>query len=104
MKMGRAIRLLRAAKGLQQADVARQAGLDASYVSLLEADRRTASSEALQRIADALGVPVSILQLLAADEHELRGIDAAQAQELGFALASAMAAEYRRRKAPDAHP
>lgn len=102
MKFGRAIRLLRAARGLQQRDVAQRAGLDASYVSLLEAEKRSASPEAVEAIAMALTVPISVLRLLAADENELRGIAPPQAQELGLALARLLAESGRERKRADA--
>lgn len=91
MNIGRSIKVLRAAVGLQQRQVAERAGLDPSYVSLLEAGKRSASPEAVALLADALGVPVSIVELLAAEKSELRGIRPAQARQLGLALASALA-------------
>jgi transcriptional regulator with XRE-family HTH domain len=90
MNAGRALRVLRAAKGLQQRDVALRAELDQSYVSLIESGKRKASPEAVAALARALGVPVSVFELLAADDAELRGIKANQARELGRALAQAV--------------
>lgn len=93
MNTGRSIRILRAARGLQQQDLATLARLDASYVSLLESGKRKATPEALTALARALGVSTAILELLGADSSELRGIRPAQAKELGLALASALAQE-----------
>ena len=91
MNTGRAIRVLRAARGLQQRDLARRAGLDPSYVSLIESGKREPSESAIEAIASALKAPVSLVELLAAEAEELRGIGPAQARQLGLALARAMA-------------
>jgi transcriptional regulator with XRE-family HTH domain len=102
MNAGRALRVLRAAKGLQQRDVALRAELDQSYVSLIESGKRKASPEAISALARALEVPVSIFELLAADDSELRGIKASQARELGRALAHAVSTKSRP-SAPRSH-
>jgi transcriptional regulator with XRE-family HTH domain len=75
---------------MRQEQLAKKAGLDSSYVSLLESGKRTASPEAISAIAKALGSPLEVLQLLGADEAELRGIKPAQARDLGLALAAAV--------------
>lgn len=87
MNVGRALRVLRAVRGLQQREVAERANLDQSYVSLLESGKRSAPPETVTELAAALGVPISVFELLAADDEDLRGISASQAQELGRALA-----------------
>lgn len=52
-----ALRRLRAASGLRQADLAVLAGIDASYLSMLETGRRRRPSRAVAaRLAEALGV------------------------------------------------
>lgn len=91
MNTGRAIRVLRAARGLQQRDLAERAGLDPSYVSLIESGKREPSESAIEAIAGALNTPVSLVELLAAEAEELRGIGPTQARRLGLALARAMA-------------
>jgi len=90
MNEGRAIRILRVARGLRQQELAVKAGLDPSYVSLLESGKRTPSSDALSAIAKALGSPLEVLHLLGADESELRGIKPSQARAIGLALAGAV--------------
>jgi transcriptional regulator with XRE-family HTH domain len=86
MSFGRALRIVRAFKNLSQQELAARVGLDPSYVSLLERDLRTPRSRTMEMVADKLGLPVSLLQLLAADERELRGVTAQEAQHLGEQL------------------
>lgn len=52
---------LRLARGLTQQNLADLAGLSKSYVSQLELGDRAPSSETLEFVADALGVPVASL-------------------------------------------
>jgi transcriptional regulator with XRE-family HTH domain len=63
-----------------------KADLDPSYVSLIESGKRTPSLEAINRIADALGIPFHLLALLAAAPSELRNIDPNTAHTLGETL------------------
>lgn len=83
MNFGRAIRIARAARGLSQKDVAGGTGLTASYISLIEAERRTPSAKAVQRIGQALGVPPHLMALLAADQGDLSALSAEQSATLG---------------------
>lgn len=60
MSIGKALLRLRGEKGLTQADLARKARLAVSYLSRLENDHVQPTVGTLQRIADALGVPVTL--------------------------------------------
>jgi Zn-dependent peptidase ImmA (M78 family)/transcriptional regulator with XRE-family HTH domain len=60
----------RQARGLTQAELARQAGLSQAFVSKAEAGQVELEGEKLARVADALRFPVSLL-CLAADAHSL---------------------------------
>ena len=73
MRLGSAIRVARARKGLRQAELARRLDVSATYISLLERDRRDPSWSFVNRLADALDVPLPVLLLLAspADDREL---------------------------------
>jgi transcriptional regulator with XRE-family HTH domain len=56
------VKKLREAKGMTQADLARKAKVTRPYVTMLESGARKAPSVAtLQRLAKALGVPVTAL-------------------------------------------
>lgn len=58
---GTRLRERRQALGLKQAEVAQAAGVSASYLNLIEHNRRRIRPEVLSRLADALGVPADAL-------------------------------------------
>jgi transcriptional regulator with XRE-family HTH domain len=70
MDYGRAIRIVRAAQGLKQSELAERLRVGASHLSLVEAGRRKPSLSALQDISAALHVPLHLLTLLASDPSE----------------------------------
>jgi transcriptional regulator with XRE-family HTH domain len=53
---GSKLRDLRLALGLKQADAAARAGISASYLNLIEHNRRKVTPEVLERLADALAI------------------------------------------------
>ena len=86
MNYGKAIRIVRAAKGLSQRDLARLTGYNSSYVSLLERGLRDPATSTLKKLARVLGIPVYLLTLLASDKGALQGISEAQANQLGLQM------------------
>lgn len=86
MNYGKAIKTIRAAKDLEQRELAELAGLNASYVSLIESNRRTPSQAVLEALAMALRIPLYLLMLLASDEDDLHGISTKEASLLGKQL------------------
>lgn len=54
--IGTRLRERRLAAGLRQADVAATAGISASYLNLIEHNRRRVGAEVLQRLAGALAI------------------------------------------------
>jgi transcriptional regulator with XRE-family HTH domain len=61
-RIGQLIRRLREAKGLTQAELAKEARVTRPYITMLENGVRTTPSlPMLQRLAKALGVPVAAL-------------------------------------------
>lgn len=68
MKIGKAIRLARANRGLRQAELAKRLDVSPNYISLLENDHRDPSWRFVCRAADALDTPLPVLILLAADK------------------------------------
>ena len=83
MKYGRAIRLVRTSRGLSQKELARNADLDPSYISLLESNSRIPSSETVELLSQRLDVPMYLLTFLASEKNDLRGVDEKQSQEIG---------------------
>jgi transcriptional regulator with XRE-family HTH domain len=86
MNYGRAIRLVRSARGLSQKKLAKDLGTDPSFVSHLERNKRVPSVETLQSLGEALKIPVYLLVFLASDQEDLHGIPQDQAQLFGREL------------------
>lgn len=61
LAVGKAIRTLRARKGVSQKELAERAEITPSFLSLVEGDRRDASIKVIERIAAALEVPAEVL-------------------------------------------
>lgn len=59
---GTRLRERRIALGLRQADLAEQAGISASYLNLIEHNRRRIAEALLERLAQVLGQPVETFQ------------------------------------------
>jgi transcriptional regulator with XRE-family HTH domain len=60
-QIGMKLKRLRRAKKLSKYALAKQAGISAAYVAKLEAGRSDPTVGMLQRLAKALGVPVTAL-------------------------------------------
>ena len=78
--VGSRIRERREARGLKQADLARRAGISASYLNLIEHNRRGIAGKVLLDIAEVLDLEIAQL---------LEGADSALVQELQTAAAQA---------------
>lgn len=87
MKYGRALRIARAMAGLEQRELAKRAGLDASHISLIERDRRNPSVATLEKIAKALRIPFPLLTLLATESRDLKTVDESEIHRLAEFLA-----------------
>jgi len=90
MNYAKAIKTLRASRNLQQKQLAALLGVDASYISLLERGSRTPSLDWIERFSAAVRVPVYLVLLLASDDSDLNGVNAAEAQQLGKELLRAL--------------
>ncbi len=86
MNYGKAIRVVRSARGLTQQKLAEKAGLDSSYISMIESGRRVPSLGVLEDLATALLTPLYLLLLLGSDSEDLRGASPQRAQELGVLM------------------
>jgi transcriptional regulator with XRE-family HTH domain len=71
MNYGRAIRIVRTAHGWSKAQLAKRLTIGASYLSLIEAEKREPSLKVLEEISTALHVPPHLLALLASDPGDL---------------------------------
>ena len=71
MKVGPVLREIRRSKGLTLGEVASDAGLSVSHLSLIERDEREPSLSALDALGAALGVPPAVVVLLAARQRRV---------------------------------
>lgn len=82
MNLGKAIKLCRTQKNLKQSELAEKANISVSYLSLLEKGKRDPSFSTVEKVADALEVPISILMFLAAEKDELSEVSPELAEKL----------------------
>lgn len=90
MNYAKGLKRARERAHLSQRKLATKAGLDASYIAMLEGGKRKPSTEAIEKLADALGMPSSLLLLLCAEKADLRGIQAGRVKELFELLVAAL--------------
>lgn len=67
----KAFRVVRAAFGLKQAELADRMPITASQLSLIEAGRRQPSLRVVDALAEAVGVPTALIALLASAPQEM---------------------------------
>lgn len=84
MNIGKAIKLCRQQKGLGQAVLANEADISTSYLSLLERNLRDPNWSTIQRISEALRVPMSILVFLSADIDDLGELSPELAEKMSY--------------------
>jgi len=93
MNYARALRTCRAAFGLQQQELAERAGLTKSYLSLVEKGERTPSAGAMEKLCSAMGVPLHLFSLLAAESEDLDKRPAEEIATLAKALLDILISE-----------
>lgn len=71
MNYSKAIRIIRASKGLTQTELADLIKVNASYISKIESGDRTPSLKKLQLISEKLSVPFHLLSLLASSNKDI---------------------------------
>ena len=68
---GKAFRIIRAAFGLRQSELAERMPITASQLSLIEAGKRQPSLRVVNGLAEAVGVPSALIALLASTLSEV---------------------------------
>ncbi len=71
MDYGRALRIVRTARGLSKSDLAKRLRIGASHLSLIEAGKRNPSIDVLEELSTALRVPPHLFTILASDPEDL---------------------------------
>lgn len=84
MNLGRAIKLCRIHKNMKQSDLAVNASISVSYLSLIEQGKRDPNTKTIKKITRALDVPMNILIFLASDEEDLGNMDRDLVERLSY--------------------
>lgn len=86
MNYPRAFRILRGMKGLKNMEFADLLGVHESYISLIESGKREPGRRLLEKLSAKLGVPIHLVDLLAADKADLKHIGPESAEAIGKLL------------------
>jgi len=82
----KAFRIIRAAFGLRQSELAERMPISASQLSLIEAGKRQPSLKVVSALARAVGVPTALISLLATGETDFESHANEDIAELARAL------------------
>lgn len=82
----KAFRIIRAAFGLRQSDLADRMPISASQLSLIEAGKRQPSLKVVNGLARAVGVPAALVTLLASTAEDVEGRSKEDISDLARAL------------------
>lgn len=86
MRYGRALKIIRGARGWSQNDLALEADLDNSFISLIESGHRQPTVDALEKIAQAFDVPLCVINFLAGENHPQDELYSMMSKELATNL------------------
>ena len=82
MNLGEAIRTCRQLKGFSQTKLAELSKVSVSHLCLIEKNKRDPSIAMVESIATALGTPLSVLVLIAANPNEIPELNEEQLSTL----------------------
>jgi XRE family transcriptional regulator, fatty acid utilization regulator len=82
----KAFRIIRAAFGLKQSELAARIPITASQLSLIEAGKRQPSLRVVNGLANAVGVPTALISLLASTSVDVQSKPDAEISDLARAL------------------
>lgn len=82
----KAFRIIRAAFGLRQSELAERMPITASQLSLIEAGKRQPSLRVVESLAKAVGVPTALVSLLATSAKDIESKSDADISDLARAL------------------
>ena len=86
MDYGKAVSVIRAAKGLSQKDLAELINKAPSYVSRIENNERTPSLDVINTICEKLEIPITLFMLLGKKYDNMDEIDKRLLNEMGSKL------------------
>lgn len=71
MNYGKAIHTVRKQKKLSQKDFSKLVGIDQSYLSMIENNKKRPSTKLLDKISESLEVPIPILFFFSLSENDI---------------------------------
>jgi transcriptional regulator with XRE-family HTH domain len=86
MDYGKALSVVRAAKGLSQKDLAVIIEKTPSYISRIEKDERTPTLDTINLICERLEIPVTLFMLLSKKYSAMNKVDKRLLDEMGAEL------------------
>jgi len=92
MRIGEAIRIARTRRGIRQGELAKRAGVSQSLVSMIENGHRDPTTELVERLCQAMEVPIQLVLLLACEPDEGREEYRPALEKLGLAMIELLAA------------
>ena len=72
MNLGKAIKRFRSERNMSQGDLCREAEISLTFLSQIENGRNNPSVETMEKISDALKVPVAIISFYAIEETDVQ--------------------------------
>lgn len=93
LELGKAIRIVRAAKGMRLAALAERGGVSVPFLSLVENGDRQPSLAVLRKLAEGLGIPSEVLIILSQPTEGHLNSDDRASQSLVTAIQKLLAVE-----------
>jgi len=91
----RAFRIIRAAFGLKQSELAARMSVSVSQLSLIEAGKRNATPKVIEALAKATKVPIELVMLLAASCADVNAKSNREISEAGQVLLKLLVPDQR---------
>jgi len=82
MNLGKTLKQCRKLRGYTQSELANQAGLSTSHLSLIEQNKREPSLTLIKSLSKNLDIPLSILIFLSTQEEEIPELNSNQIDRL----------------------
>ena len=83
MNYPKAFKIARTVKGWSQKELANLLGIDASFISKIEADERNPSTEILERLSEKTKIPLYLLILLGSEKEDLKVLNPEVSHKIG---------------------
>ena len=86
MDYGKAIRVVRAVRGISQKALAEECGLDPSIISRIESSSRAPTLEVMESVSKGIAIPMHLLTLLASEKEDLDRVTVTDSETIGREL------------------